>query len=335
MKLFFSFCLLFLTSAFLPTHETGWKSFLYTGKAQGTTYRIQFYSKGKPVAQSEIDQLLNEIDSSLSIYKSYSLIRRFNEIPDRIRMDKHLRRIVKKSLQVTKETNGLFDITVAPLVAAWGFGPDANTEPPEDPIELINSCVGPEKIKIRGNWLIKETPCVQIDVNGIAQGYTVDCLATLLENRGIRNYLVELGGEIRVKGRKKPDNLRFSIGIEAPSLLEFETASFQKVIYPRAGAITTSGNYRKYRAWKGQILPHLIDPRTGYPVQNELISVTVCAPTAIVADGYDNALMLMGLENALNFVASRKDLSAFFIYRRADGQVCDTASLNFYSLLNH
>jgi thiamine biosynthesis lipoprotein len=172
---------------------------------------------------------------------------------------------------------------------------------------------------------------VQIDPNGIAQGYTVDQLAGLLESRGIKNYLVELGGEIRVRGRKFPSGEKMSIGIEAPG----DDPLFpvlQKRVYMESGAITSSGNYRRYLEADGERITHLLDPHTGYPIQNELVSVTVMAPDAITADAYDNALMAMGLEKAMDWVESRPDLAAFFIYRAHD-QIRDTMSARFKQFL--
>jgi thiamine biosynthesis lipoprotein len=192
-------------------------------------------------------------------------------------------------------------------------------------------CVNSQLLRVRGRKITKINPCVQIDPNGIAQGYTVDQLATILESRGIMNYLVELGGEIRVRGRKLPSEEKMSIGIEAPG----DDPLFpllQKRVYMESGAITTSGNYRRYLEADGKRITHLLDPHTGYPIQNELVSVTVIAPDAITADAYDNALMAMGLERALNWVDKRPELAAFFIYQR-DGRIRDTMSARFKQFL--
>lgn len=176
-------------------------------------------------------------------------------------------------------------------------------------------------------------PCVKIDVNGIAQGYSVDVVANYLEKQGIRNYLVEVGGEIRVKGRKYPQNTPMSIGIQTPTQNEFESASIQRVIEVKQGAVTTSGNYRKFRQVGGQRISHIINPKTGFTSQNELISVTVVAPDAITADGYDNALLAMGLNQALSFLKRHQNLEAYFIYQKSSGAIADTATAGFYKLM--
>ena len=170
-------------------------------------------------------------------------------------------------------------------------------------------------------------------MNGIAQGYTVDLLAELLEKNKIKNYMVELGGEIKVKGGKKPSGEKFTIAIESPQKDEFMPSSFQKTLYASSGAITTSGNYRKFSEANGKKLSHLIDPISGKPLENELISVTVFAANAITADAYDNAIMLMGLKKGLEFVERRKELSAYFIYRKQNGSIADTASSDFYKFM--
>jgi thiamine biosynthesis lipoprotein len=144
---------------------------------------------------------------------------------------------------------------------------------------------------------------------------------------------VELGGEIRIKGRKQPGHEKMKIGIEAPGEDDFNMSMMQKIVALDHGAITTSGSYRKYYESEGKKISHIIDPRTGYPAQNELISVTVYASNAITADAFDNALMVMGLQKALQWVEKRKDLAAHFIYRTPSGAVADTASSRFYKLV--
>jgi thiamine biosynthesis lipoprotein len=161
----------------------------------------------------------------------------------------------------------------------------------------------------------------------------VDVLAAFLETHGIKNYLVELGGEIRILGRKQPGNDKMKIGIEAPGEDELALSMMQKILPLDHGAITTSGSYRKFYESEGKKITHIIDPRTAYPVQNELISVTVYAPDAMTADAFDNALMVMGLQKGLQWVEKRKDLAAHFIYRTKTGAVADTASSRFYKLI--
>lgn len=206
------------------------------------------------------------MDNSLSIYKPYSLISRFNNAAEGIQMDKHLKIVVDKSLKIYKETNGFFDITVYPLVNAWGFGPQKiSAFPDSNLIKSTLSCVGSQKLYVNGKFLRKDISCLKIDVNGIGQGYSVDVLADFLESKKIKTYIVEVGGELRVKG-KKPNQQRMKIGIEGPAENSSSGQVIEKIIQLKKGAVTTSGNYRRY-VQKGKTkISHLIDPKSGYPI---------------------------------------------------------------------
>ncbi|HRQ50382.1 MAG TPA: FAD:protein FMN transferase, partial [Agriterribacter sp.] len=214
-------------------------------------------------------------------------------------------------------------------VQAWGFSTQpVKNYPDASKVRALLRCTGTDKIKIEGNRLIKTKPCIAIDVDGIAQGYSVDVVADFLEQQHITDYIVELGGEIRVKGRKQP-----KIGIEAPGDYGLGSPVLQKIITINEGAVTTSGNYRKFHESNGEKFSHTIDARTGYPTRNNLISVTVFARDAITADAYDNVLMTLGLEKALIFTEQREDIAAYFIYKTSNGAIADTASSRFYGLL--
>lgn len=328
-------CVLLLAlSSILMQHNPLWHKIQINGTAQGTTWHITYYATDSSISKGQIDSILQKIDTSLSVYNPQSLITRFNRSDTGIIMDNHFRAVLKKSLQTWQQTAGIFDITVSPLVQAWGFGPKKIDQLPDSAtLKTLKTCVSSNNLYVQGNRLLKRKPCVQIDVNGIAQGYSVDVLAAFLEAHGIGNYLVELGGEIRVKGRKQPGHEKMKIGIEAPGDDDFGLSMMQKIVTLERGAITTSGSYRKYYESEGKKITHIIDPRTAYPTQNELISVTVFAPDAITADAFDNALMVMGLQKALQWVEKRKDLAAHFIYRTPSGKVADTASRRFYKLV--
>jgi thiamine biosynthesis lipoprotein len=242
--------------------------------------------------------------------------------------------VVNKSIETCISTKGIFDITVYPYTEAWGFGiKKIDSTPSDKAIQQLHSCVGSKKLYWTGNKLGKKAACVKLDPNGIAQGYSVDIIADFLSANGINNYMVEIGGEMRVKGRKLPDHAMMKIAIEVPGEDRWSVSLSQRIIVIEEGAVTTSGNYRKFYESNGKKISHIIDARTGYPAQNELISVTVFAKDAITADAYDNALMVMGLKKALAFVKNRKDISAHFIYYKKDGTVTDTASVGFYKLL--
>jgi len=302
------------------------------GIAQGTTYHIIYYAPDSIIKKAQVDSILDKIDSSLSLYKTYSLINQFNNSTIGIFPDIHFKTVVNKAIQVYQQTNGLFDITVGPLTAAWGFGPNKIKDIPDSAaIREILPCVSSRLLYWDRDMLKKKKACVKLDANGIAQGYSVDVLAAFFEHQGIRNYVIELGGEIRIKGHKYPGNEKMKIGIESPGD-DPEFSLIEKVVWLEKGAITTSGNYRRYYESDGKKITHLINPKTGYSLQNELISVTVYANDAITADGYDNALMAMGLTKAMDFVEKRKNIAAHFIYRKVDGTIADTMSKRFAAL---
>lgn len=322
--------LIFLMTFSGRSKHAEFKTFRITGFAQGTNYHVTYYAAADVITKHHVDALFNEIDSSLSIYKPYSLISRFNNSASGVEMDEHLYRVVQRSRQIYRRSKGVFDITVYPIVDAWGFANRPVTElPAPGDIKKLMACVGMDKLIINGKMLQKRLPCVKIDVNGIAQGYSVDLLAELLESKGIENYLVEIGGEIRLKGRKQPSNEVMKVGIEQPPDDPVQE-SIPKILEMEDGAVTTSGNYRKYIQNGKKKLSHLMDAKTGYPLDNELISVTVRAKDAITADGYDNVLMGLGLSKAMSFLRKNKHIQAHFIYLKTDGSIGNIASPGFF-----
>ena len=307
------------------------RAFTIEGFAQGTSYQITYYAKSPIVSSKSIHQLFSELDSSLSIYKPYSLINKFNNSEQGVLMDKHLSKVVKRSIKIWKQSEGVFDISILNLIDLWGFGALKHSKQPND-LEITQAlnCSGSDKIRIKGRMLVKTKACLKIDVNGIAQGYSVDQIAAHLEKRGVRNYLIELGGEIRVKGYKQPNKQAMRIGIEQATQNINDTSIIQKVVELKKGAITSSGNYRRFIESGSKKISHLMDSKSGKPLQNEIISVTVRAKNAMNADGYDNVLIGMGIEKAFQFLKKHKKLDAYFIYRDDDGAIRDTATINFH-----
>lgn len=309
-----------------------------TGFAQGTGYSLRYYAVREQVSKTQIDSLLQEIDTSMSLYKPGSLINQFNKAEKGLQVDEGFRTVVQKSFEIHRATQGRFDITVAPLVQLWGFGPVPVQQFPDSAkVRETLKQVGMKRLKLRGNMLYKSHPGVHIDLNGIAQGYSVDQVARFLEEKGIRSYMVEIGGEVVVSGLK-PDGQGYRIGIEGPlpengnPAANEGSGTFRHIVELKQGAITTSGSFNKYLKYKGGRISHLIDPKTGYPLHNRMISVTVYANDAITADGYDNALMAMDVEEGLAF-AKKAKLEAYFIYHKPDGSVADTLTAGFKKLL--
>ena len=309
------------------------------GQAQGTTYAISYFAKDSLVTKLQIDSILHVIDLSMSLYLPNSTINKFNvnKIVS-IKIDSHMINVLNKSFQINKETDGLFDVTILPLMRLWGFYREKGEDFPPEPARLSafldreHGTTGMDKITLKRNILSKVNNHVEIDLNGIAQGYSVDVIANFIEAKGITAYVAELGGEIRAKG-PKPNGKPIKIGIERPPTVDLRDNGLSHVITFSEGAVTTSGDYRKFIVFEGEKYGHIINPKTGYPSHGEIVSVTVFAKRAIDADGYDNALMLMSVEKALKFVEAKKDIEAYIIYKKSDGQITDTLSTGFRRMI--
>jgi len=332
----FQICLFLLFPFLLKSGEQ--QLYTITGFAQGTGYSLRYYADTERVSKAQVDSLLQQIDASMSLYKPGSLINQFNAAERYLRVDDGFRTVLQKSFEIYQKTAGRFDVTVAPLVQLWGFGPvPVQRFPDSSEVRETLKQVGMSKLRLKGNVLYKRNPKICIDLNGIAQGYSVDLVAGFLKARGIQSYMVEIGGEVVVHGLK-PDQSGYRIGIEGPTPETADlTASdgrpvFRHIVELKQGAITTSGNFNKYLKYKNGKISHLIDPKTGYPLNNRMISVTVYAADAITADGYDNALMAMDVEEAIAF-AKKANLEAYFIYHKPDGRVADTLTTGFKTLL--
>lgn len=303
------------------------------GYAQGTSYTVKYFCQSPLITTSAVDSILLKIDSSMSLYKNYSLISKFNSSAGAIKMDDHFAVVMRKSFEIYKETNGLFDVTVAPLVQVWGFGVQPIDHFPDSAaVRKIMDVIGMNYLKLSGNELSKSKPGVKIDLNGIAQGYSVDAVAAYLLAKGITCFVVEIGGELVCRGLK-PDGTAMRIGVEGPSSDTVSNAQFKHIVSFTDGALTTSGNYQRYLQNGPGKISHLINPKTGYPLESQLISVTIYAKDALTADGYDNAVMAMGVEEALQFVSAKRDMEAYLIFRQADGCLADTMTTGFRKMI--
>ncbi len=284
------------------------------GNAQGTTYHISYLSEDGINYKEAIDSLLKEIDSSMSTYLPASLISRINNNDSTVLVDQYFINVFNKSMEVSQKTEGLFDVTVGPLVNAWGFGFKKKDKVTRVIIDSLLEFVGYNMLKLDGNKLIKAKSQISLDFNAIAQGYSVDVLANYLESKGINNYLVELGGELKAKGKK--ENEDWKVGIDKPTANSTSERKLEAIINLNNKALATSGNYRKFYEEAGQRFSHIIDPRTGYPAKQNLLSATVIADDATTADAYATVFMIMGLERSKQFLQNNKDLNldVYFIY---------------------
>jgi thiamine biosynthesis lipoprotein len=286
------------------------------GQAQGTNYHITYLSDTDILYKSGIDSILKSIDESLSTYNANSVISRINRNDSSVIVDDNFIKVFNKSIAVSRKTRGSFDVTIAPLVNAWGFGFTQATKVDSALVDSLLQFVGYNMVHLKGRMIVKEKPDVMLDFNAIAQGYTVDVLALYLEHQGIENYLVELGGEVRCRG-KKITNEYWLIGIDQPAEESiFGEQPLHAAITLKDRSLATSGNYRKYIEENGQRYSHIIDPQTGYPAKHNLLSATVMASDCMTADAYATAFMVMGLERSKQFLSenSALQLEVFFIY---------------------
>ena len=283
----------------------------------GTTYHVK-YESPQPL-DAEILAELQRVDASLSVFNPQSVISQIND-GRRERVDAMLYEVLQKARQVSEATGGAFDITVMPLVNAWGFGFKHGKLPvPDREVDSLRALVGYRRLELTTDSVLhKEDARISIDCGAIAKGYGVDRVARLLRDRGVRNFMVEIGGEVVTKGRNPQTARPWQIGVSRPDETRQGEGEVQTVLSLENAALATSGNYHNFYIRDGRKYAHTIDPRTGRPVQHSLLSATVMAHDCATADAYATAFMVMGLDSAMQVVKGTKGLKAYFIY--ADGQ---------------
>lgn len=297
------------------------------GAIFGTTYHIK-YEASEPL-DSAILRELKSVDASLSVFNPLSTVSLINSGKNQ-KADAMLYDVMTKAKAVSENTKGAFDITVMPLVNAWGFGFKHGNFPSNEMIDSLKSFVNFHYISLaQDSSIVKEKEGIMLDFGAIAKGYGVDRVARLLREKGVRNYLVEIGGEVVTKGRN-PEGHPWKVGISKP--VEGSSPSnvpLQAVLNLENAALATSGNYQNYYEHDGRKYAHTIDPRTGRPVQHSLLSATVVAPDCATADAYATAFMVMGMEEALKIVKQQRGLKVFFIYADKDGKLNTYSTIKF------
>jgi Membrane-associated lipoprotein involved in thiamine biosynthesis len=281
------------------------------GMVFGTFYSIT-YQHDKNL-KKEIEAELRKVDNSLSTFNKRSVISAINR-NERVAIDQMFLNVFDLAKQISKDTDGAFDITVAPLVNAWGFGFKNDCPPTKETIDSLRRFVGFEKVSLIGKSIRKSNPDIMLDCSAIAKGYGSDVVARYLTALGIKNFMVEIGGEIVAKGIS-PKRLPWKIGVEKPvddSLAQKK--ELQTVLDITDIAMATSGNYRNFYYKDGKKYAHTIDPKTGYPVQHSILSATVLCKECARADAYATSFMVMGLEKAKAVLARHSDMKAYIIY---------------------
>ena len=282
----------------------------------GTIYKITYQSKEN--LKDEIEAELKKVDNSLSPFNKASVITHINENTN-LTADSLFTEVFLLAKQISQETHGAFDITVAPLVNAWGFGFKNAAQVDSIMIDSLHQFVGIDKVELIDGKVVKKDPRLMLDCSAIAKGYGVDCVARLLDSKGIRNYMIDIGGELVMKG-ENPKMETWSIGVNKPIDDSLSVnQEIQAVLKLTNVGLATSGNYRNFYYKGGKKYAHTIDPRTGYPIQHNILSATVVAPDCATADAYATSFMVLGLDSAKQICNAHPELDAYFIYTTDKG----------------
>jgi FAD:protein FMN transferase len=320
----FSGSLLFFSNfSFFKSREWVWQ-----GETMGSSFTVKLASM--PLSKKEftqwktdLNQMLVELNQVFSVYQKESEISLFNQskITDSaLKVSEPFFTAVRQALVLSEETEGFFDITVAPLVRLWGFGPEGFLKLPKDwEIQQALKKTGIDKLVLSSDQTIrKKDPDVEIDLNAIAQGFAADRIGQYLLKKNCRNFMVDVGGEFFCRGRNA-QNALWKIGIETPDAYAFADSKIQTVVALHDQGLSTSGSYRRFIKQGQKTYAHILNPKTGKPAAGKLISVTVIAETATSADAYATALFAMGEEEALDWLKKHQNTEACFITKKQNG----------------
>ncbi len=291
-----------------------------SGYAQGSTYQIKYLTSKNQDFEDEIESIFQGIDNSMSTYLPTSLISEVNKGGVQVEVDEMFLDVLNRSIEIAEETNGEFDPTVGPLVRLWGFGFDEiRRDVDSEMVERVKSQTGYNKIEeVNRRVMIPEG--FSLDFNAIAQGYTVDVIAEYLEGQGIEGYMVEVGGEVRTRGFNDKRKL-WTIGVDKPQNDIDSNDRFQFILELDNSSLATSGNYRKY--WvdekTGTKYSHTIDPKTGTPAKNRLLSASVVTSSAMDADAYATVCMVKGVDACIEFLEMKPELEGYLVFSNDSG----------------
>ena len=288
-----------------------------SGMVFGTVYNIT-YECDSDLHQA-IKAELQKVDNSLSPFNEHSVITAINQNQD-VKPDEMFLTVFNKAMEISRETGGAFDITVAPLVNAWGFGFKNGSQPNRQQVDSLRRLIGYEKVILKNDRIVKQSPDIMLDCSAIAKGYGSDVVARFLQQQGVKNFMVEIGGEVVTSG-VNPQRLPWRIGVTKPTDDTLSVkGEIQSVLNVTDLAMATSGNYRNFYYKGGKKYAHTIDPKTGYPVQHSLLSATVLAKDCATADAYATSFMVLGIDGAKKVLERHPELMAYFIYADDKGQ---------------
>lgn len=282
----------------------------------GTVYHLT-YQHNKDL-QENIEAEMKKVDDALSTFNKNSILSKVNQ-NEPVELNDMFKDVFNMAEQISKETDGAFDITVAPMVNAWGFGFKKGTPPTKHVVDSLKSLVGYQKVRLESGRIIKQDPRIMLDCSAIAKGYGVDVVANYLKKEGIENFIVEIGGEVVSSGISEK-RLPWKIGVTKPvddSIRQDQ--ELQTILNVTNKAMATSGNYRNFYYKNGKKYAHTIDPKTGYPVQHGILSATVLANQCAVADAYATSFMVMGLDKTKEILKKHPELMVYIIYADSRG----------------
>ena len=282
------------------------------GLAQGSYYAVTYYDEQNRNFQREIDSVFHAVDMSVNLWVDSSIISKVNR-NEEVTLDSIFIDNFNIAQKAARLSDGYFDPTISPIVAAWGFSYKSGDSLTPQLIDSLRQLVDYRNIRIENGKVVKENPAMTLDFNAIAQGYTSDLIARFLESRGVKNFLVDTGGEIMARG-EKPDGKPWIVGIEKPAENMDSERIVQTRIALRDKGLVTSGSTRKYVERNGKRYSHCINPKTGYPVEHQLLSVTVMAENSVWADALASICMVMGKERSLPLIQGMDGVEAYYIF---------------------
>lgn len=284
----------------------------------GTVYHITYQNDNN--LKQNIEAELDKVNKTFSTFDSTSIISLINQNKP-VKINDMFAEIFDLSEEISTETEGAFDITVAPLVNVWGFGFKSGQKPTKEKIDSLRLLVGYNKVKLYENGVKKKNPKIMLDCSAVAKGYGSDIVARYLREQGVKNFMVEIGGEIVTSGLSE-NRLPWKIGVTKPSDNKTDmNQEVETILNVTDKAMATSGNYRNFYYKGGKKYAHTIDPKTGYPVQHSLLSATVLAKNCATADAYATSFMVMGVEKAEALLEKHPELMAYFIYAGSKGEL--------------
>ena len=303
------------------------KKMVLQGLAQGSYYAVTYYDEQERNFQHEIDSIFHAVDMSVNLWVDSSVISKVNRNEEVVLDDIFIDNF-NIAQEAAKLSDGYFDPTISPIVAAWGFSYKHGDSITPQLIDSLKQLVDYRKVRIEDGKVIKENPFIQLDFNAIAQGYTSDMIASFLGSRGIKDFLVDTGGEIMARGGK-PNGQPWIVGIEKPADNWNSEQVVQTRIALRDKGLVTSGSTRKYVERNGKRYSHCIDPKTGYPVEHQLLSATVLAENSVWADALASICMVMGLEKSLSLIESMDGVEAYYIFANEKNELETYATEGF------